>query len=46
MIERHEVLSSGMKVDRPWWLGTKLAAAMVVTVVTAYFVAMALLGKL
>ena len=39
MFERHEVLSSGMKVDRPWWLGTKLTAAVVVTLVAAYFTA-------
>ena len=42
MIKRHEVLSSGMKVDRYWWLGTKLGAAVVVTVVAAYLTAMVL----
>lgn len=42
MIKRHEVLSSGIKVDRYWWLGTKLGAAVVVTAIAAYFTAMAL----
>ena len=39
MIERHEVLSSGMKVDRPWWLGAKLGALVVLTLAAAYFTA-------
>lgn len=44
MFERHEVLSSGRKVDRQWWLGTKVGALMVVTVIAAYFTAMALVA--
>ncbi len=44
MIKRHEVLSSGMKVDRQWWLGTKLVAMVVVVLVAAYFTAMALVA--
>lgn len=44
MFERHEVLSGGTKVDRQWWLATKVTALMVVTVIAAYFTAMALLA--
>lgn len=38
MLERHEVLRSGSRVDRPWWYATKLLAAIVVALVAAYVV--------
>ena len=44
MFERREVLSGGRKVDRQWWLATKLTALMVVMVIAGYFTAMALVA--
>ena len=38
MLERHEVLRSGFKVDRPWWYATKLVAAIMAALVAAYVV--------
>lgn len=33
MIERHEVLPSGLKVDREWWFTTKVVTVVVAAVV-------------
>ena len=38
MLERHQVLRSGFRVDRPWWYATKLIAAIVAALVAAYVV--------
>ena len=38
MLERHEVLSSGMKVDKHWWYAVKLGAVIVTALVAAYAV--------
>lgn len=38
MLERQQVLRSGLKVDRPWWYATKLVAVIVVALVAAYVV--------
>ncbi len=35
----HEVLRSGLKVDRPWWYTTKLVIAVVVGTIAAIVVA-------
>lgn len=36
MFERHEVLPSGLKVERHWWITTKLFIIVVVAVGAAY----------
>lgn len=38
MLERHEVLRSGIKVDRDWWYAIKLGAVIVTALVAAYVV--------
>ena len=38
MLERHEFLSSGMKVDKDWWYATKLGTWIVGALVAAYVV--------
>ncbi|MCY3820349.1 MAG: hypothetical protein OXT64_02495 [Gammaproteobacteria bacterium] len=38
MLQRHEVLRSGRKVDRNWWYGTKLGIVILVALVAAYVV--------
>lgn len=38
MLERHEFLSSGMKVDKHWWYAVKLGAVIVTALVAAYMV--------
>ena len=37
--DRHEVLRSGLKVDRNWWYVTKLVIAVVIGAVAAILVA-------
>ena len=36
MLERHAVLRSGLKLDRPWWYTTKLVVVIVVALAAAY----------
>ena len=36
--ERHEILPSGLKVDRHWWHTTKLVIAVVIGAVAAIMV--------
>lgn len=36
MFERHEVLPSGRKAERDWWITTKLLTIVVVALVAAY----------
>ena len=43
MLQRHEVLSGGVKVDRDWWYTTKLIAVIVVAVAAAFAVIATLL---
>ena len=43
MLQRHEVLSSGIKVDRDWWYTTKLVAVIAVFASTACVVTATLL---
>ncbi|MCY4214453.1 MAG: hypothetical protein OXF68_12600 [Gammaproteobacteria bacterium] len=38
MLERHEVLRSGRKVDRNWWYSTKLGMVVLTALVAAYVV--------
>lgn len=38
MLERHEVLRSGRKVDRDWWYSTKLGLVIAGALVAAYVV--------
>ncbi len=38
MLQRHEVLRSGRKVDRNWWYATKLGIVILVALVAAYVV--------
>ena len=38
MLERHEVLRSGRKVDRDWWYSTKLGMVIAAALVAAYVV--------
>lgn len=38
MLQRHDVLSSGLKVDRDWWRATKLAILTVAALSAAYLV--------
>ena len=38
MLQRHDVLSGGLKVDRDWWRATKLVAIIVVALAAAYLV--------
>ena len=35
MLQRHEVLSSGIKVDRDWWYTAKLVASIVIAAAAA-----------
>ena len=42
-MERHKVLRSGIRLDRPWWYTTKLAVAIVAALAAAYLVHMPLL---
>ena len=38
MLERHEVLRSGIKVDKDWWYAVKFGAMIVGALVAAYLV--------
>ena len=38
MLERHTVLRSGIRLDRPWWYLTKLSVVIVAALVAAYVV--------
>jgi len=38
MFERHEVLPGGLKMERDWWITTKLLAIVVVALGAAYLV--------
>ena len=38
MLERHVILRSGLKFDRPWWYAIKPVAVIVVAMVAAYAV--------
>ena len=38
MLKRHDVLSSGLKVDRDWWHATKLAIIIICSLAAAYIV--------
>ena len=35
MLQRHEVLNSGIKVDPDWWYAAKLVAVIVIAVAAA-----------
>jgi len=43
MLQRHDVLSSGLKVDRDWWRATKLVILTVAALSAAYVVHVTLL---
>ena len=43
MLERHEVLSSGIKVDRDWWYTTKLVGVIGIAIAAACVVIVTLL---
>ena len=38
MLKRHDVLPSGLKVDRDWWHAIKLVGIVVVALAAAYVV--------
>ena len=38
MPERHVVLRSGIRLDRPWWYAAKLGVVVVVALAAAYVV--------
>ena len=38
MLQRHEALRSGRKVDRNWWYATKLGMVILAALVAAYVV--------
>ena len=38
MLRRHDVLPSGLKVDRDWWHTVKLAIIVVSTLAAAYVI--------
>ena len=38
MFDRHETLPSGLKVEREWWIATKLLTIVVVAAGAAYVV--------
>ena len=38
MLQRNEILSSGIEVDRSWWYATKLVAVIAIAAVAAYVV--------
>ena len=38
MLKRHEVLPSGLQIDRDWWHATKLVCIVVVALAAAYVV--------
>ena len=35
MIERHEITASGLKVDRDWWMATKVVGSVAMAAVVA-----------
>ena len=43
MLQRHEALRSGRKVDRNWWYATKLGMVILIALVAAYVVHVTLL---
>ena len=43
MLQRHDVLSSGIKLDRDWWYTTKLICVIVIAAAAAYAVIATLL---
>ena len=45
MLQRHDVLSSGIKIDRDWWYTTKLVAVIVISAAAAFAVIATLLRK-
>jgi len=38
MFERHEMLPGGLKIEREWWIATKLLIIVVVAAGAAYLV--------
>ncbi len=42
MIERHEITRSGLKVDRDWWMATKVVGTVVIAAAVAISAALLL----